>query len=183
MQLRINGNELKQVLTAVSKDKYRDPLHCLHIERVGNRVEFATTDGSALVVMSRPLATYDDDLPEDFRLTVDLTPYKISDKNIYHLIEENGQMFLLGPDIKIAIMPYTEVDFPNYHSILQGFEDLPLAEKFALFSEANIKKLFKIFDWSDGLTPKAKSNNTPHYWSKKRGDSVWVVVLMPIRTK
>lgn len=181
MNIRINGNELKKVLVGTSKDKHREVLHCLHIERVGDRVEFATTDGSALVVMSRPLATYEDDLPKDFKLTVDLTPYKISDKNIYHLIEENGQMFLLGPDIKIAIMPYTGVVFPNYHNILQGFESLPLAEKFALFSEANIKKLFKIFDWNDGLTPKAKNNVSPHYWSKKHGDSVWVVVLMPMR--
>ena len=180
MNIRINGNELKKLLLATSKLKSREVLTCLHIERVGDFVQFATTDGGALVTMTRPLSTYDDDLPEGFSLTFKLADIKINDKYIYNLIEENGQLFFVGYDIKAAVVPFPGT-FPNYKSITKGFEDLPVAKDFTMFSEKNIKLLFKVFDIGFNFEPKTSGKYNPHFWERQIGDSVWVVVLMPMR--
>lgn len=180
MNIRINGNELKKVLVGTSKDKHREVLHCLHIERVGDNIEFVATDGMVLVVQSRPISVYNDDVPSDFKLTVDLTNYKINEKHIYNILEENGQLYFIGPDIKVIIAPHAGT-FPNYHTITNGFEDYPTASDFAMFSDKAIVKWWKVFDRNDNLTPKAANKNTPHYWVTKKDSSVWVVVLMPMR--
>ena len=71
--------------------------------------------------------------------------------------------------------------FPNYHTITNGFEDYPTASEFAMFSNKVMAKWWKVFDRCANLTPKAQNKNAPHYWVAKRYNSVWVVVLMPIR--
>lgn len=180
MNIRINGNELKKVLVGTSKDKHREVLHCLHIERVGDNIEFAATDGCVLVVQSRPISVYSDEIPKNFKLTIDLTNYKINEKYIYNIVEDNGKLYFIGPNIEAIINPFAGV-FPNYHTITNGFEDYPTASEFAMFSDKAMAKWWKVFDQGVNLTPKAQNKNSPHYWVAKKYNSVWVVVLMPMR--
>ena len=180
MQVRINGNELKNLMLAVSKNKAREILHCLHIERNGNNVEFTTTDGGTLMMFSRPISVYGDELPEDFKISFDLSNYKLNDKHIYHLIEENGKLFFIGPDFKVEVLPNT-LNFPNYHLLIDGFEKFDVAKDFTLFSDKQLKILFKIFSTFDNLRPLTKGATKPHFWRRSAGDASWLVVLMPIR--
>ena len=180
MQIRMNGDELKKLMCALSKDKSREILHCVHIERNGDNVEFTTTDGGSLMMFSRPISVYGDEVPEDFKISFDLTNFKINDKHIYHIIEEEGKLFFIGPDYKVEIMP-NSLPFPNYHLLLGGFEKFPVAKDFTLFSERQLKILFKVFSTFDNLEPLTQGPKNPHFWRRSAGEAFWVVVLMPIR--
>ena len=145
-----------------------------------DRVEFSATDGAVLVVLTRPLSKYDDDLPEGFSISFDVSNYKIKDKYIYELTDENKLLYFIGPDIKAVVVPYSG-NFPNYHLITKGFESFPCAKDFTMFTDKTLKVLFKIFNTFDNLTPKTQGQYNPHFWSKKEADDTWVVVIMPIR--
>lgn len=179
LQVRINGDEIKQLQAGTSKDKYREILHCLHIERKGDMVEFVTTDGSALVRLQRPLTVYGDKIDEGVSLNIDLSSYKINAKYIYHIIEENNKLYFIGPDIKAEIIPKA-LKFPNYNVVVDGFEKLSNATEFAIFSLSNMKILWTVFDSFDCLRPKAYGARKPHFWTKNSGENRWLVCLMPM---
>jgi len=180
MQLRLDGSDIKKLLVATSKHKYNAVLRCIHIERHGDYVDFVTTDGTALVMLQRPLALCNDELPDDFELNLDLTDFKISDKYVYALVEEKGMLLFIGGGIKAVVMPSFE-KFPNYHSITDNAESLPKAKDFTLFTDKTMKVLFSVFSTFDNLIPFASNSVSPHHWVKKENDSVWEVVLMPVR--
>jgi len=182
MKIRLNGDDVKKLMGAVSKDKTREILHCIHIERDGDFLEFAATTGSVLVVLKRNIKKYDDEVPDNFKINIDISNYKLNNKYIYDLIDEGERCVLVGPDTEIIVKLSAGV-FPNYHLVTDGYEKLPEATQYASFNYKYMKVLYDVFGDSVYKVPRAKDGFAPHFWVQQGYEEEWLGVLMPLKSK
>ena len=141
-------------------------------------VEFAATNGSALLKITRPLAA-DEMLPEKIILKL---PAKI--KGPFIIISDINGLYMGGTinDEKFVCEKIDGV-FPNYNAVLpDDFHKKPAVEKYVNIKWQYAKIVQELFTFAEGpRIGNVENINIPLWWYEKIDKAEYLIAIMPLR--
>ena len=179
MKIILNGEEIKKFMLFTSKHENRLALEGISIKNDGGILEIVATDGRALLRYRRKLGA-GEQLTEGEKITLKLP--KLKYKKYNYAIEKVGEKYFIQGLGEESICQKIDNTYPNYNVIIEGWEKLPFASDFAMFSAENIKRFEAIADNYELGLPKARNRTQPHFWehiSNDLGSPRYLIVLMP----
>lgn len=184
MYIELTGEEIKNLMMFVSKDKTRYVMQGVSIKTLGDDVEFAATDGCGLYLIRRKLKENETGPREPLIVAFPKLKYKTV-AFLEDMPEYNRACRISTPQGEQGLATIIDATFPNYNAVLPAkMDDVPYATEYAAFTCKKLKMLEAVFPAGLAQRPRAKNAGSAHYWQEERaGGRLHTVVIMPCVAK